>query len=139
MKTTFVALSIRLLAAALVAAAAAPVYAQGEEVIATVPFDFVVGAARLPAGKYIVRPASEDPSVIMIESADGHRGAVTLTLPAADRHASDHDAPRLTFETRGSEHVLASVVEIDGTVREVLTHHPAAAPAASGVLPESVK
>ena len=120
MRTTFVARSIQILAAALVAAAAAPAYAQTDEVIATVPFDFVVGNEHLAAGKYMVRPASEDLSVVLIESADGRGSAVALTIANGKPNIAAPAAPGLTFEIRRAQHVLAGVVEGDGSEREIV-------------------
>jgi hypothetical protein len=123
MRTTHVARSIQILAAALVAAAAAPAYAQTDEVIATVPFNFVVGTEHLPAGKYIVRPASEDLSVVLIESADGRGSAFALTIANGGPNITAPAAPGLTFEIRGAEHVLAGVVEGDGSERNIVRVH----------------
>jgi len=119
MKNTLVTIALRMLATALVAAAAAPAYAQSEEVIATVPFDFSVGSSHLPAGKYFVHPVSDDPSVMVIQSADGRQSAVTLTIPASGPDAASA-VPELTFETRGTQHILARVVDEQGNSRAVV-------------------
>jgi hypothetical protein len=120
MHTTFAARAIRILATALVAAAAAPVYAQTEQLVANVPFDFVVGTEHLTAGKYLVRPASDDPSVLMVEGADRHGSAVVLTIPREDPTLGAPAAPGLTFKLRDGERVLARVVDGDGTEREII-------------------
>ena len=133
MQTTLVAVSIRFLAAAIFAAMVTPVYAQSNEVIATVPFEFVVGAQHLPAGKYMLRPLSDDPSVVTIENMDGRGAAIALTIPAAEpnRFEIGDSTPTLTFAARGTEHVLAAVVEADGSQRAIIGAHAANEPAAA--------
>ena len=85
MRTTLVAISIRILAGALLSAPA-PAFAQEEPIIvATVPFDFTVGNQHLSAGKYVVRPESNDPSVVWIERTDSRDAAVARTAFAKKR------------------------------------------------------
>jgi hypothetical protein len=86
-----------------------------QKILATVPFDFIVGDSRFPAGNYVVTEASQ-PEVVSIESADGRQFAFLLTIPdAADRDA----APELVFERFGSEHFLARISDGDGEAREI--------------------
>jgi hypothetical protein len=126
MRTTLVAISIRILAGALVSAPA-PVFAQEEPIIvATVPFDFTVGHQHLPAGKYVVRPESDNPSVVWIERADGREAAVALTIPLEESSASS--TPSLIFETRDNQHVLARLVDADDTEREIIRNNSSSAP-----------
>lgn len=126
MRTTLVAISIRILAGALLSAPA-PVFAQEEpNIVATVPFDFTVGHQHLPAGKYVVRPEFDNPSVVWIERADGREAAVALTITVAESNVPS--TPTLIFETRDNEHVLARLVDADDTEREIIRNTSSSAP-----------
>jgi hypothetical protein len=125
MRTTLVAISIRILAGALLSVPA-PAFAQQEPIVATVPFDFTVGSQHLPAGKYIVRPEFDNPSVVWIERADGREGAVALTIPFEESNAPA--TPSLIFETRDNQHVLARFVDADDTQREIIRNNSGNAP-----------
>jgi hypothetical protein len=109
-------------AAALVCVADADVArAEVPRIVATVPFDFVVGGAPLPAGKYFVKPASEGATVIEIESADGRHTAYTLTTSAS----SNVPVPsaELVFEKRDNRYFLERLVTADGDEREITRTH----------------
>ena len=125
MRTTLVAISIRILAGALLSAPA-PAFAQEEPIVATVPFDFTVGTQHLPAGKYVVRPESDNPSIVWIERADGREAAVALTIAVAESNAPT--TPSLIFETRDNQHVLARLVDADDTQREIIRNNSQSAP-----------
>jgi hypothetical protein len=126
MRTTLVAISIRILAGALLSAPA-PAFAQEEPIIvATVPFDFTVGHQHLPAGKYVVRPEYDNPSIVWIERADGREAAVALTIAVAESNAPT--TPSLIFETRDNQHVLARLVDADDTQREIIRNNSHSAP-----------
>ena len=130
MRTTLVAISIRILAGALLSAPA-PVFAQEEPtIVATVPFDFTVGHQHLPAGKYVVRPEFDNPSVVWIERADGREAAAALTITVAESNAPS--TPSLIFETRDNQHVLARLVDADDTERETMRAHRSIEPTAAG-------
>lgn len=117
MKTTLVAVSIRLLATALLSAAAVPASAQSEEIVAHVPFNFVVGTTPMTAGTYVVKPMGDDPGIVSIESADGRHVALTVTIPG--RSELPLPKPELVFEKRGDQYVLARVRETDGIERDI--------------------
>ena len=115
--------TIRILAAAalLSVASAGVARADDEHIVAKVPFDFIVGDAHLPAGKYVVTPVSEDPSIVAIESADGHQVVCSLTIPVSwDVPVSK---PELVFERHDNQYVLARLIAADGTEREILRTH----------------
>jgi hypothetical protein len=102
------------------AADAAQAGPQDESIVAKVPFDFVAGSVEMPAGKYIVRPASDDPSVALIESADGRHASFALTIPTQQRSSGE---PTLVFEKRENGYVLTRLVESDGDGREIVAAH----------------
>jgi hypothetical protein len=43
---------------------------------ADIPFEFMVGRVRLPAGEYTVRSVSDSSDILQLRSADGHAGAL---------------------------------------------------------------
>jgi hypothetical protein len=78
-----------------------------QEVVANVPFDFIVGGVRLPAGKYVVAQQGQS-SLVSIESTDRRHFAFVLMNPMAlDRAGS---ASKLVFERVGPEHFLSQIV-----------------------------
>jgi len=92
--------------------------ADEDEIVAKVPFDFVVGTAHMPAGKYIVKPAAEGPGVVSIERADGHAAVFALTAPMA----WDANAPNaeLVFQKHENHYFLSKLVSSDGSERELV-------------------
>jgi hypothetical protein len=93
---------------------------QDESIVANVPFDFVVGSVQMPAGKYIVKTASDDPSVAMIESADGRHQTFALTLPAEQRATGQ---ATLVFEKHDNRYFLTRLMDADGDGRELMIPH----------------
>ena len=88
-----------------------------EEVVARVPFDFIAGGVRLPAGKYFVTQQGLT-SLVSIESADRRHFAFVLMNPMSlDRAASQ---PKLVFERVGPEHFLSQIVGDDKEGLELL-------------------
>ena len=76
-----------------------------EEVVASVPFDFIVSGQRLPAGKYVV---TQNRALVSIASADRRHFAFVLMNPMSTGEA--WTAPRLVFERIGEDHFLSQVV-----------------------------
>jgi hypothetical protein len=110
---------MRILVAVLLYVASSTVArADDEEIVANVPFDFIVGSTHLPAGKYMVKPASLDESVMTIESADGRQSVFALTIPVSPDTPPTH--PELVFDKRDNRYVLAGLTEADGSEREIL-------------------
>jgi hypothetical protein len=77
-----------------------------QTIIATVPFDFIAGATRFPAGDYVLTEKTEQ-GILSIVSRDSQHAAIVLTLPAS----SDDATPlsELVFERFGGEHFLARI------------------------------
>jgi len=88
-------------------------------VTAKIPFDFIVGDARLPAGDYTISETSTGPTVLLIESSDGTRVSFVSTIPAisTDGNATQ---PDVEFQTLGKAHFLSRVDMHDGMAREVV-------------------
>ena len=93
-----------------------------EEVIAKVPFAFVVQGHSLPAGKYVVSRVSEDPSALVMRGEDANRKAIAifLTMPA-DGHDPAGDKPALTFSRYENGYRLSTVWESASEGRSTLS------------------
>ena len=107
------------LATSLVMAGGASVArADDEKIVARVPFAFMVGDSHMPAGDYVVKEVSDDPSVMSIASADGRQFAYTLTIPALAHETPAQ--PELVFEKFDNQYVLARIVPGGGIDREIV-------------------
>ena len=93
----------------LMAAAFTTASAQTARVIhVNVPFEFVVGEKRLPAGDYTVRPILRDSEkTLLVRSADGRATATVHTNAVVARSASSK--AKLTFAQYGEQYFLAQV------------------------------
>lgn len=77
-------------------------------IVAQIPFDFVVGEKRLPAGEYTVRSATHNAeTTLLLRRADGQQAIMVLTDTAAD--ASSRSNAKLEFRRYGDQYFLASV------------------------------
>jgi hypothetical protein len=97
--------------------------ARADEIVVTdlkVPFSFMVGDARLPAGDYTVREASTGEDVLEIVSTDGHHFALASTIPATPDRS---DKTQLVFRKFGNDYFLSRIAH-EGDEREIiLTPH----------------
>ena len=95
-----------------------------ERIVTNVPFAFMVGDVRLPAGDYVVKDLSDGSGVLAIASADGREFTYTLTIPSTvtDRE----EQPELIFEKLGERYFLARVVPQRGDAREIILPRSAA-------------
>ena len=91
-----------------------------EKVVANVPFPFIVGDSRLPAGNYVVEEVlPDDPGTLLIAGADGGRQhALSLSIPLSSAELSAK--PTLVFEKFANQFFLEKVVPQDGTAREIV-------------------
>jgi len=121
MKTTIKS-AFFLIAAAVAVGVGRPSVARAEGeglVTAKIPFDFIVGDTRLPAGNYMISETSSGPTVLMVESTDGTRVSLVSTIPTISTDGSVAQ-PDVQFEKLGKEHFLSRVDLHDGTAREVV-------------------
>ena len=105
------------LAAALALGVAADAQAVTNAVFVRVPFDFVAGGKRMPAGRYSVRRVRSDAeTALIIRSEDGRSSAVVLTNTGDARPS----AAALVFRKHGDRYLHAEV-SMPGTasVREL--------------------
>jgi hypothetical protein len=97
--------------------------ARADEVVVTnlkVPFSFMVGDVRLPAGDYTVREASMDEDVLAIVSADGHHFALASTIPGTpDRD----DKTQLVFQKFDNDYFLSRIAHEGDERQVILTPH----------------
>ena len=111
-------LSLMMTAAAV--SAGLPSVARAEGVVtAKIPFAFIVGDTRLPAGDYTISETSSGPTVLLVESTDGTRVSFVSTI-AATPTDGDATQPDVEFQTVGKEHFLSRVDMHDGMAREVV-------------------
>ena len=89
-----------------------------EQVTAHVPFAFIVGESRLPAGDYIVKELDDDPGVITVASTHGHQSIFMLTMTSSPNEKGAK--PRLVFEKFDDQYFLARVVRDDGDERAIV-------------------
>ena len=96
---------------------------RADEIVLTnlkVPFSFMVGDVRLPAGNYTVREASMGEDVLEIVSADGHYSALASTIAG---NPGRDDKTQLVFQKFGNDYFLSRIAH-EGDEREViLTPH----------------
>jgi hypothetical protein len=92
-----------------VAGIAVPARALQATSVVTVPFDFFVGATKLPAGTYTLRTTGDADSPLLLSN----REHAVFILPSAFDGTAAEDA-RFGFDTVGGEHVLSQIKTLDG-------------------------
>jgi hypothetical protein len=93
----------------LVALAAGSAQAQSPIARAHVPFDFVVGDTRLPAGQYTIASAAPDvaPELLLFRDAKGRVREVTMSTRMEPN--SNSKEAKLIFHRYGARHFLSQV------------------------------
>ena len=108
-----------IVAAALMTAAGSTMARAGDAtLVARVPFDFIVGNTRLPAGSYTVRTVGDENDVLWIESADGKRRVTTQTIAYSPRETSE--TAQLVFEKFDDQYFLSRIAPDGGEAREII-------------------
>jgi len=82
-----------------------------DQIVVTIPFEFVVAGKTLPAGTYRVNRASDDRWAGLIFSSFENR-ASAIVLPN-DVESAPADKAHVSFETAGDEHFLSKVETAD--------------------------
>ena len=108
---------ISLLAVILMIAASASVKAQSLQykLTANIPFDFTINNDKLPAGKYSISRAqqSNGDQLLQIESADGHKSVIRLTIPVMTRNPMSRGT--VVFHRYGDEYFMVEVWPAGGS------------------------
>src|SRR5215475_10125117 len=118
MNTTVKSALFLLVTAAAAASVARPSVVSAEGLVtAKIPFDFIAGDTRLPAGDYTIREAADGPTVLLIESSNGERASLVGTISAISTEGNATE-PDVEFETFGKEHFLSRIDMHDGMARE---------------------
>jgi hypothetical protein len=84
-------------------------------VVATVPFDFVVGGQTLPAGTYCISQIfSDGTSLLSVQRTDGRAdGYIFRVVTDPGSGHADHVEPRMLFEHTGSTYFLTTIISDD--------------------------
>lgn len=97
---------------------ASPTAARAEaRIVAAVPFSFIVGDSRLPAGDYVISESFDTPDVLRITSTDGRQIVFILTIASSP---NERAASSLVFEQFAGQHFLSRVEPGDGDAREIV-------------------
>jgi hypothetical protein len=87
-------------------AMAAPA-ATSDQLLVTVPYDFVVGDKTLPAGTYRVsRVSTTDVGTLLLKNVDNHAGVL---LNASEWEDARADKPELRFQQIAGQHFLSTI------------------------------
>jgi hypothetical protein len=97
---------------------AAPiVQAQSDRLVVNIPFQFNVGKAVLPSGKYGIKLVN--PTTLMIQSKDGHQSALATTIGVSA--PKGEDTGKLVFNRYGTQYFLSKLWAAENpTGRELL-------------------
>jgi len=71
---------------------------------ANVPFNFQMGEALMPAGKYKIQESGD---LLIVRAENGKRTAVSLTMPTSRSAVSNN--PKLEFNRYGDDYFLATI------------------------------
>jgi hypothetical protein len=118
MRKTIVNLLWMVPAAALLVVASPTAARADQSIVATVPFAFIVGSARMPPGDYVIRESTDAPDLLSIESKDGRHTAFILAIPLASDRMGERS--ELVFEKFAGQHFLSRVEPGDGDGREIV-------------------
>jgi len=85
-----------------------PVNAQSDlQLQVTVPFDFIVGDARFPAGDYSLRPHTTAQGVLMLTNWDERRTVVFMARSA--ERLTSQEKPMLVFDRYKDQYFLRQI------------------------------
>jgi|HubBroStandDraft_4_1064222.scaffolds.fasta_scaffold1068998_1 hypothetical protein len=121
MKTRAIVISIFL--GLLLLAATAPVQAQ-QPFRVKVPFNFVAGQVSLPAGDYMVQPASDGSPALILHRLDGDRNASAIVMTNSAEASTWKSNSSLVFRVYGEGYFLSQVWTIGNTSGRQLRTSP---------------
>jgi hypothetical protein len=78
-----------------------------DQLLVTIPYDFVVGGKTLPAGTYRVsRVSTTDLGTLLLKNVDNHAGVL---LNASEWEDVRADKPELQFQQIAGQHFLSAI------------------------------
>jgi hypothetical protein len=87
-----------------------------ERLTAKVPFDFIVGSSRFPAGNYVVAETSTS-GVFLVASADSRHSVFVLTNADSSRASGQ---PELVFRRYEGQNFLSQITDGIDISRQIL-------------------
>jgi homoserine dehydrogenase len=82
-----------------------------EQIVVTIPFEFVAAGKTLPAGTYTINRLSDDRFAgLVIRSFENRASAIVLP---AEVESAPADKAQVSFETAGDEHFLSKIKTAD--------------------------
>ena len=101
---TMLALTVAL---ALATAVASNAQSANTQVVADIPFQFIVGDQAMPSGRYAVKTTTSQRKALLIQSTDAKCSALRLTNSIES--AKDNERAKLVFHRYGERYFLAEV------------------------------
>jgi hypothetical protein len=104
-RLTYISIAVAVLASVVVVNSNAQTMG-GHRLVANIPFEFTVGKANLPSGKYtitVLNPRS-DRKILQIRSADGRSSAMVWTMSEFARISDD---AKLVFDRYGDRYFFS--------------------------------
>lgn len=120
MKNRVLMMSAMLMAVGLwMALGSSQVYAQDPDMVANIPFKFMVENTRLPAGKYMIKRVDDaDSNALEIRSADDHVSVVFLAESTQANQTPNKS--ELVFNRIGDKYFLNQIWSADDNTGEQL-------------------
>ena len=93
-----------------------------DQIVVTIPFEFVVAGKTLPAGTYRVNRASDDRWAGLIFSSFENRASAIVLPNEVESAPADADKAHVSFETAGNEHFLSKIETADSVFTIPVSH-----------------
>ena len=110
-----------------------------DQIVVTIPFEFVVAGKTLPAGTYKVnRVTDSDPRTLILHSFENRTSAIVLP---SEVEGGSADKVRVSFERAGGQYFLSKIATADNVftipvsrfaIMEAAAHNSASASGSSG-------
>jgi hypothetical protein len=110
-----------------------------DQIVVTIPYEFVVAGKTLPAGTYRVKRVTDiDPSALVLSSFENRATAIVLPNDSERSHA---DKVQVSFQQVGDLHFLSKIETADNvftipvsraTIMEAVAHNSTSASGSSG-------
>jgi len=79
-----------------------------DHIVVNIPYAFVVDGTTLPAGRYTVKPISEqDKNLLVISSFENHAAVLVLSTEISDK--TNYGQPSVSFRQVGEQHLLSKI------------------------------